>query len=660
MTGGRFDFDDGGSYCGGWEDGKAHGHGICTGPKGQGEYSGSWAHGFEVVGVYTWPSGNTYQGYWNQGKRHGLGVETKGRWRYRGEWTHGFKGRYGLRQSLNSPARYEGTWNNGLQDGYGVETYGDGGTYQGQWAGGMRHGYGARHSVPFGMATVIRSPLRTSLASLRSEQSNGTILQDIPADSPAGTRGGFVLTFHSDTELMTGKKKGFFRRGSLLGNLKLKRSESKSSLASKRSSARSEASMSRISSANSDANSTISFGEGDSEYLPVEDHVDATTTESYVGEWKNDKRSGFGVSERSNGMKYEGEWLNNQRNGYGSTTFPDGTKEEGKYKNNILVRGKKKHLIPIRTSKIKEKVERALEGAHRAAAIARTKMDIAASRTAHARAKADAADGAAQAARQESDIARGVARELSPTFCQPGLDYIKQKVQEAMGYTEKKEEPPPPKETKPASVNNSPHFYRKGTTPSHTPEHSPGPTPPPSPPIYKKTPDTSCNKGSSSSVNKDVSGASLNRQVSKSATKQNSEWKQPKSPAYSTTAAGNGQLHSAYHGYLVRTEVKLPPDEPEDHANPSPMSLGRQPPPPKPTFTRLSPIKSSVKEKKLEPKLKKQLSVVVPEPKKLLKSQADSVEESEEMEESSPNTILVILVMLLNIGLAILFVHFLT
>ncbi|XP_078254302.1 junctophilin-1b isoform X4 [Rhinoraja longicauda] len=126
MTGGRFDFDDGGSYCGGWEDGKAHGHGICTGPKGQGEYSGSWAHGFEVVGVYTWPSGNTYQGYWNQGKRHGLGVETKGRWCYRGEWTHGFKGRYGLRQSLNSPARYEGTWSNGLQDGYGVETYGDG------------------------------------------------------------------------------------------------------------------------------------------------------------------------------------------------------------------------------------------------------------------------------------------------------------------------------------------------------------------------------------------------------------------------------------------------------------------------------------------------------------------------------------------------------
>ena len=35
-TGGRFDFDDGGTYCGGWQDGKAHGVGVCTGPKGQG------------------------------------------------------------------------------------------------------------------------------------------------------------------------------------------------------------------------------------------------------------------------------------------------------------------------------------------------------------------------------------------------------------------------------------------------------------------------------------------------------------------------------------------------------------------------------------------------------------------------------------------------
>ena len=55
QNGGRFDFDDGGTFCGGWVDGKAHGHGVCTGPKNQGAYSGSWHYGFEVSGVYTWP-----------------------------------------------------------------------------------------------------------------------------------------------------------------------------------------------------------------------------------------------------------------------------------------------------------------------------------------------------------------------------------------------------------------------------------------------------------------------------------------------------------------------------------------------------------------------------------------------------------------------------
>ena len=55
VNGGRFDFDDGGTFCGGWEDGKAHGHGVCTGPKGQGIYSGSWHYGFEVSGSYKWP-----------------------------------------------------------------------------------------------------------------------------------------------------------------------------------------------------------------------------------------------------------------------------------------------------------------------------------------------------------------------------------------------------------------------------------------------------------------------------------------------------------------------------------------------------------------------------------------------------------------------------
>jgi junctophilin len=100
-----------------------------------------------------------------------------------------------------------------------------------------------------------------------------------------------------------------------------------------------------------------------------------------MGEWKNDKRSGFGVSERSDGLRYEGEWYNNKKYGYGVTTFKDGTREEGKYKNNVLISSGKKHkLFLIRTSKLRERVDNAVLSAQRAAQIALQKADIAITR----------------------------------------------------------------------------------------------------------------------------------------------------------------------------------------------------------------------------------------------------------------------------------------
>ncbi|KAG1960897.1 junctophilin-1 [Pimephales promelas] len=509
MSGGRFEFDDGGAYCGGWEGGKAHGHGICTGPKGQGEFSGSWNYGFEVVGVYTWPSGNTYEGYWSQGKRHGLGLETKGHWIYKGEWTHGFKGRYGTRISQGSGARYEGTWNNGLQDGYGTETYADGGTFQGQFTGGMRHGYGVRQSVPYGMAAVVRSPLRNSLSSLRSEHSNGALLQqDVPvitatnasgqetmvnAPMPLGpSRGGFALTLQVDPDAVKPKKRSLFRRGSLLG--KLKKSDSRTSLSSQKSKISFLRSESALSSAASDANSTISLGESEGEgegqeFPPVESDIDATTTEVYMGEWKNDKRSGYGISERSSGLKYEGEWLNNQRHGYGCTTFAEGGKEEGKYVNNLLVKSAKKKMIQLKGTKIKQKVERSVEGAQRAAAIAKQKAEIANSRTTHAKSKGDAAEQSAIAANNESSIARVVARELSPSFHQPGPEYLKkralQEVAERHENTDIEMHEPLLGEFSQPTPPESPFMHEmESPRPSSTSARTPSPTPvivPPAP-----------------------------------------------------------------------------------------------------------------------------------------------------------------------------------
>jgi len=430
INGGRFDFDDGGTYCGGWEEGKAHGHGVCTGPKGQGEYAGSWHYGFEVSGVYTWPSGSFYEGHWQNGKRHGLGVESRGKWLYRGEWTQGFKGRYGVRQSTTTLAKYEGTWANGLQDGYGSETYADGGTYQGQWLRGMRHGYGVRTSAAFGIASHSRGGdggRRPSISSLQPgvEESTSVVMANGSKGGSEEARGGFVLKSRSD-EAPVRRRSLVERTGmkNLMQGLRIRKQRSTGDLDRKGviGSIRSTGSTTSWMSSESNYAGASVMSEGSQASFIVEDEMlEPNVTETYMGEWKNDKRCGFGISERSDGLKYEGEWYNNRKYGYGVTTFKDGSREEGKYKNNILITSnKKKHLFLIRSAKFRERIDSAVSAAQRASKIALQKADIAISRTATARGKAEQADYASVCARDDSAEARACAQTLAPEFGQPG------------------------------------------------------------------------------------------------------------------------------------------------------------------------------------------------------------------------------------------------
>lgn len=442
VNGGRFDFDDGGTYCGGWEDGKAHGHGVCTGPKGQGEYSGSWHYGFEMSGVYTWPNGNTFEGQWQKGKRHGLGIEMKGRWTYRGEWTQGLKGRYGIRESLTSGAKYEGTWANGLQDGYGSETYADGGTYQGQWLRGMRHGYGVRQSVQYGLASHYRPKtaaavnLRSSMSSLRSGETDDLGHErDKKLDE---ARGGFVLKAKSDEPSAFARKASIFQqkkgtlKRSILQGLRIKKQRSTGDI-NKRSGASSvsgsirsnHSAMSAISTASSQSGltSATEYMDSNLSFVSQDDITESNVTETYMGEWKNDKRSGFGISERSDGLKYEGEWYNNKKYGYGVTTFKDGSKEEGKYKNNVLIAsGKKNKLFLLRQSKLRERIDSAVQAALRGSQVAKQKAEIAVSRTISARRKVDDAEMSAKKAQNDATAARVNAKHFAPDFYQPGPD----------------------------------------------------------------------------------------------------------------------------------------------------------------------------------------------------------------------------------------------
>lgn len=53
----------------------------------------------------------------------------------------------------------------------------------------------------------------------------------------------------------------------------------------------------------------------------------------YCGEWKDDRRDGFGTYYWCNGSLYAGEWKNDKREGFGTRTWPNGNKYVGEYKN---------------------------------------------------------------------------------------------------------------------------------------------------------------------------------------------------------------------------------------------------------------------------------------------------------------------------------------
>ncbi|XP_039603959.1 junctophilin-4-like [Polypterus senegalus] len=502
--GGVFEFDDGGSYLGSWEGGKAHGFGVCRGPGGQVEFAGEWSLGFETLGVYTVKSKSgqtTYLGYWAQGRRHGLGGEKREvlslppRWSYLGEWNQGWRGPLGVRETI-SGAKYEGTWSQtGQQHGCGCETYNDGGTYRGQWENGKRHGYGVRQSAPYCKAALLCSPRRSSMNSLRSGAGGGPVsepldhtsqtvkvtennippclagvqfrldsklhtfrwmnnIHNVPGNADSlptcGLRAGFVLTqqlaniptvvsaqdqrryfsakgrslsaaaamsrMNNVSHSMT-KYNFLLRRSSLLSGLRLRRCESRGSLSSKRTSVRSQdvgpSTGSSLATGLSEAESETLSGnyQHGAPYLVT----DGSLTEVYAGEWKLDKRTGYGQSKRSDGLSYEGEWLGNRRHGYGRTVFPDGSHEEGKYRTNELVDCRKFHsLIPLLRNKLREKVERAVTEGRRAALIARQKEELAMIRAAHARVKADEALAAVEKALEASHLARTVASQLAP------------------------------------------------------------------------------------------------------------------------------------------------------------------------------------------------------------------------------------------------------
>lgn len=171
---------------------------------------------------------------------------------------------------------------------------------------------------------------------------------------------------------------------------------------------------------------------------------------------------------------------------------------------------------------------------------------------------------------------------------------------------------------KPPSPKESPHFYRKGTTPPRTPEASPRQSPPlPSEP----SPSKHLKKQNS------ASGAKLNQEKRLLATEnitpminkplyskpplkeEMAEKHQSKlSARHNPVSTENGELHGHYHGYYVKMNPPMLPrelgEEDDEYINPSPSTVARLPQSQKPSPAR-SGGKPDAKENKPDTKIKK-------------------------------------------------------
>lgn len=274
------------------------------------------------------------------------------------------------------------------------------GFYQGQWSNGLRHGYGIRQSATHAEHTRSRDEFRSRFAGRqpvpaggfdraaliladrddRTEVGGGFVLTDDVTASNAGHRRFWTslrslsktgATSSSSSPPATGFSRRFFgARGS---------SEERS-----RSTDYHETRPDGVAVPGSKPSSLHRSDPGDDTWSVCGDHhrvqvPDGGLTEAYSGEWKQDRRCGFGVCQRSDGLKYEGEWANNRKSGYGRTTFPDGGRLEGKYRNDVLVSSASKSSgrgVKFMSASLNQKVESAVTEAQAAVDKARHQAEI--------------------------------------------------------------------------------------------------------------------------------------------------------------------------------------------------------------------------------------------------------------------------------------------
>ncbi|CAH8492392.1 unnamed protein product [Dicrocoelium dendriticum] len=434
---GRLDFDDGGTYIGQWHRGFAHGLGLSTGPQGTGEYSGEWDSGYEKCGTYIWPNGNVYTGTWSKGKRHGSGQQVKGNCVYLGQMSNGACGPLGIKTTFNGQVLYRGDWKLNRFDGFGMQECSDGSIYSGAWSRGRKHGLG----------------VRISFNSTTSDEDLGRTSQNSPKENNSGRASNNTgdVSFNVTNRynpINTSDSPAAKERAKVRSNISLRRLRKQSTVLE--STCSSPANVSEERGKRSSAPSSLfrrttsvdgtdnnCHGMRASAYRCQQaiarkqamckwDDAIGKSTEVYAGEWVNDKRTGCGVLQRSDGYQYIGEWLHNQKHGLGMLRYPNDKHDMGKFEFDNFV-----HRVPhrvkmniLRQSKLQDLLNQAMRKAQEAASAAKAiSLEYAQKQADLARQAAEEAQNTTLDAKKLSQKARELVSQMEPLFSQPGSEW---------------------------------------------------------------------------------------------------------------------------------------------------------------------------------------------------------------------------------------------
>jgi hypothetical protein len=289
----------------------------------------------EGRGVYTYPTGDVYEGGFRQGKRHGFGIyiEFVTKNQYEGEWvadqrhgqgvlsskTHGYiydgEWKEDMRcgrghSSLKNVENYTGEWLENHFHGTGIYSNVDGDLYDGEWKQGVKHG--------MGKLTIVRSGV---------EKEFGGLKQYIGEWKDGQFDGMGTVLYMDGTEYS-----GTFACGKRQGN-------------------------GTIICANGDRyegqwwkgykhgeGSCVSFKSGivregtwkkDVEldglwFLIYPNH------DKYTGACRRGRPWGEGICKYANGSSYSGMWMDGLREGHGMYVTEEGELLEGEWKNSVL------------------------------------------------------------------------------------------------------------------------------------------------------------------------------------------------------------------------------------------------------------------------------------------------------------------------------------